>query len=159
MDSLEEFPMQDSGISEVSSEVSTVSVSEEIKRFQDEITKAGEEKHKFQSWKHQRTGERIRRESMGQICLGSEYSGPPCIPPRGVPITAPTIPSKMKNAPKSVSYAKHEATVLGMLVIETRQTGPGISGDCSAERSRQIEPSSYEAPAEPPGADNTEHDT
>ena len=33
-DSLEEISMMDSGISEVSSDVSTVSVSEEIRRFQ-----------------------------------------------------------------------------------------------------------------------------
>ena len=144
LDSLEDMTIQDSGISEESSEVSTVSVSEEIKRFQEEITKVSEENGKYHNWKHQRAGQ--------------NHNIPPDIPPRGVgSILAPTLPSKKKSFPKRVSYAKNEVTVLG--TSDEINTHAKVNKDTekSVISSRQIDPNLYEVPADPPHTDNTDH--
>ena len=154
MDSLEEMTMQDSGISEESSEVSTVSVSEEVKKFQQEITKACEENGKYKNWKHQRTGERqrsMRRKTLAYFDIGSGSNSPPEIPPRGMGILAPKLPSKKKSVPKRVSYAENEVTV-----FETSHFPVSQDVEKSYISSRQIEPSVYVAPAYPPSANEND---
>ena len=69
-DSLDEDgPVADSGVSEAGSqvseepsEVSTISVSEEIKKFQRDINTVATENTKFFTWKQQRVGQ-VRRHS------------------------------------------------------------------------------------------------
>ena len=141
LDSLEDMTIQDSGISEESSEVSTVSVSEEIKRFQEEITKACEENEQYQTWKQQRAGQ--------------NHDIPPNIPPRGVgSILVPKLPARKKSFPKRVSYAKNEVTVLGTLDEINTQVSVNKDTERSVLSSRQIDPSLYTAPADPPVTDN-----
>jgi hypothetical protein len=147
-DSLDEIAMMDSGISEVSSEVSTVSVSEEIRRFQQEINAVAVENVKYPSWKQQRLGEKTRsarRENLLDSDLDSEQQRTADLPPRGGSILLDTkLPTKRKNATKNVSYALNEVTVLG--TVEEIPTHLSVS----PERSRQIQPSSYFPPIEPP---------
>ena len=117
-DSLDEIAMMDSGISEVSSEVSTVSVSEEIKRFQQEINAVAVENVKYPSWKQQRLGEKTRSASSGESFidsdLDSEQQRTVDLPPRGGSILLDTkLPPKRKTALKTArktaqGEAKHK---------------------------------------------------
>merc|ERR1711892_207509 len=157
LDSLEEFTMLDSGISEVSSEVSAVSVSEEIKRFQQEINKVVVENVKYPTWKQQKVGVKTKNASAENFLNSDLESMPPDLPPRGVGILAPQLPKNRKNIQKRVSYAVNEVTVLGSLEdIPAPLSGSQNtkkSYNQSLERSRQIQPSSRIAPAYPPTAD------
>ena len=156
-DSLEEIAMMDSGISEVSSDVSTVSVSEEIRRCQQEINAVAVENVKYPSWKQQRLGEKTRSargENLIDSDLGSEQQRPGDLPSRGGSILLDTkLPPKRKNVMKSVSYVKNEVIVLGTIEEIPTHLSDSQAPICynhSVERSRQIQPSTYFAPIEPP---------
>ena len=146
--------MMDSGISEVSSEVSTVSVSEEIRRFQQEINAVAVENVKYPSWKHQRLGEKTRSASSGENLLDSDLDSEQQrtgdLPPRGGSILLPPkLPPKKKNATKSVSYAENEVRVLE-IPTHLSDSQATICYNHSVQRSRQIQPSTYFPPIEPP---------
>ena len=53
----------------------------------------------------------MRRKTLAYFDTGSESNSPPEIPPRGMGILAPKLPSKKKSVPKRVSYAENEVTV------------------------------------------------
>ena len=88
-----------------SPEIMTHSVSEEIKRLQQEINKVAVENVKFPTWKQQRTGAKQTGESQGNMKdtkkdLDKYY--PHQLPPVGKfvlqePITAPELPEKRRN--------------------------------------------------------------
>ena len=149
--------MMDSGISEVSSEVSTVSVSEEIRRFQQEINAVAVENVKYPSWKQQRLGEKTRSPSGENLIdsdLNSEQQRPVDLPQRGGSILMDTkLPPKKKNALKRVSYSEDEVRVFGTAEEIPTATATHQATICynhSVQRSRQIQPSTYFPPIEPP---------
>ena len=76
----------------------TISVSEEIKRFQQEINKVSDENVNFPSWKKERLGLNVKSESVN--CLkNSRIDSPPDLPPKKTSgsqesIKAPQLPRK-----------------------------------------------------------------
>ena len=86
--------------------------------------------------------------------LYSEQQRPVDLPPRGGNILLPPkLPPKSKNAMKSVSYAGHEVRVFGTVEEIPTATATHQATICynhSVQRSRQIQPSTYFPPIEPP---------
>ena len=148
---------------ETEEEVITVSVSQEVKRFQQEINKVAIENTKFRSWKKGRVGgmplrEALRRSASMDCGLesSSEESEAPCLPPRGRFTSEdslaepPRLPPRTKAA-KRVSYAPQEATVLG-----EQRAEEGRHNSTLERRQRQIQPSTHMPPEEPPGGEEVD---
>ena len=122
-------------------ELITIRVSEEVKRFQQEINKVAIENTRFHHWKKTRatvgslqSQHTVARRSASFESLvevanpmleqkqssssGKEEQPPPCLPPRNrftsqdSLLTGPTLPPRSKTS-KRVSYAPQEAIVLG----------------------------------------------
>lgn len=140
-------------VSEDTSEMSTISVSEEIKKFQTEINKASIDNVTFPNWKQKRSvGKRFSTSEESLVKSGCDKD--PDKPTVGHFVLQEN--TKNKNAPKRVSYATNEVTVFGL--HEDLTTGLSVKQvpeggfNRSLEKARQIQPSSHIAPAEPPTA-------
>ena len=135
---------------EVSKDVSAVSVSEEIKRLQQKINTVSVENVKFPSWKSLRSVVRLHSASVDSL-----IDNPPDLPPRArrkfgsqESILAPQLPPKKRNVPNNSSQPKSEGISTHNFVSKIPRRQPKHS----LNRSRQIQPISYIAPAAPPPA-------
>ena len=159
-------------------ELMTISVSQEVKRFQQEINKVAIENTRFHHWKKTRAPvgslqsqhtvvrrsasfESLVETQVGNPMLDSkrEEQPPPCLPPRSrftsqdSLLAAPALPPRSKTS-KRVSYAPQEATVLGSppdsnLVLD-------LHNKSLERRQRQIFPGTHMAPSEPPAEEERE---
>ena len=159
-------------------ELITIRVSEEVKRFQQEINKVAIENTRFHHWKKTRatvgslqSQHTVARRSASFESLvevanpmleqkqssssGKEEQPPPCLPPRNrftsqdSLLTGPTLPPRSKTS-KRVSYAPQEAIVLGS---PPETTLSDLHNKSLERRQRQIFPSTHMAPGEPPARD------
>ena len=172
-DSLDEFgPVAaDSGVSEVGSQLSeeagaevggsTVSVSEEIKRFQREINSVASENSRFFTWKQQRAGQ-LRQFSVSSENLAVRGGGGGSISNSSSPPEVSEPEPRVRHlSERNSSYADKEVTVLGLpeeipthLVVRGTHTQHNVN--VASERSRQIQPSSHVAPSYLPTGESTE---
>ena len=157
-------------------ELMTISVSQEVKRFQQEINKVAIENTRFHHWKKTRvpvgsvqSQHTVARRSASFESLvevanpmldpKDEQVAPPCLPPRSKftsqdsLLAAPALPPRSKTS-KRVSYAPQEATVLGSppesnLVLD-------LHNKSLERRQRQIFPGTHMAPSEPPTEEERE---
>ena len=159
-------------------ELMTISVSQEVKRFQQEINKVAIENTRFHHWKKTRAPvgslqlqHTVARRSASFESLvevanpmldpkDEHQVAPPCLPPRSrftsqdsLLAAAPALPPRSKPS-KRVSYAPQEATVLGSppesnLVLD-------LHNKSLERRQRQIFPGSHMAPSEPPAEEERE---
>ena len=156
----------DSGVSEAGSqgsedtavsEVSTVSVSDEIRRFQKEINTVAVENSKFFKWKQQRTPSKLSSENLikdvDESVNVEGYTNRQ---------SQNQIQHSSGDSSKRVSYSEKEVTVLGIPEeipshLFVRNDNVQIQyNNYSMERSRQIQPSSHVAPSHLPNGDITE---
>ena len=165
-DSLDEYgPVADSGVSEAGSqvseepsEVSTISVSEEIKKFQRDINTVATENTKFFTWKQQRVGQVSRHSGSEENLRGGEDVGAK----RKLSYSSSSSSSPDETGELEVvssQYSDKEVTVLGLpeeippnLVVK----GPNFKQNFASDRSRQIQPSSHVAPSYLPSGEATE---
>ena len=148
----------DSGVSEagsqlsedVPSEMSTISVTDEIRRFQKEINIVAVEKSKFFKWKKERTPSKngLTSESLSKETTKTQFD-------------------KADHTQESKDYEDHasvsdkEITILGIpkerpnLLFVKREN---VHVNCANgnERSRQIQPSSHVAPSYLPNGEATD---
>ena len=153
----------DSGVSEagsqlsedVPSEVSTISVTDEIKRFQKEINIVAVENSKFFKWKKQRTPSKI---GMSSESLSKEA------PKIQFDKTDHIQESNDYEDEDSVSNSDKEITVLGIpeerpnLLFVKRENNL-VNCANGNERSRQIQPSSHVPPSYLPNGEATDDPT
>ena len=158
-------------------ELMTISVSQEVKRFQQEINKVAIENTRFHHWKKtrapvgklQKSQHTVVRRSASFESLvetqvanpnskTSEEEAPPCLPPRSrftsqdsLLAQAPALPPRSKTS-KRVSYAPQEATVLG----SPPESNLDLYNKSLERRQRQIFPGTHMAPSEPPTEDEME---
>jgi len=133
------------------SEVPALSVSEEIKKLQQEIAKVTVENVKYPSWKRQRIEAWQARNCKESEKDTKRDNGKPHlqkIAPQEEMCVAQELPPKKTGVPKKVSYAENEVTVL----LFTEEAGNSLIPEEENKRSssRQIHPDSHIAPAEPP---------
>ena len=173
-DTLAENTLPDSGMSDGSvqlsdemQQVAKVSVREGIKLFQKDINKVAVENVKFPKWKQQRARRKTLSVS-GVSLIDSDFDSgqakPPYIHARGSILSKESVlspeltPKTMNVQQKRVSYAKNEVTVFGsqneLLNLHSAQE---TLVNHSFKRSRQIHPSSYVAPEEPPRNVSDDH--
>jgi hypothetical protein len=103
----------------------TISVSEEIKRFQQEINKVTDENVNFPSWKKERIDLNVKSESVN-CCKYSSKDSPPDLPPRRKPgskesIKAPQLPPKMKKGMENPGKPEHSLEIAHMIQPKTTQ--------------------------------------
>ena len=162
-------------------ELMTISVSQEVKRFQQEINKVAIENTRFHHWKKTRaplgslqSQHTVARrsasfESLVEVAnpmLDSRSSSnsreeqpPPCLPPRSrftsqdSLLAAPALPPRSKTS-KRVSYAPQEATVLGSPPESNLMLD--LHNKSLERRQRQIFPGTHMAPSEPPTEEERE---
>ena len=157
----------------------TISVSQEVKRFQQEINKVAIENTRFHHWKKTRapvgplhSQHTVARRSASfeslvevanpmldpKISSIREEQPPPCLPPRSKftsqdsLLSAPALPPRSKTS-KRVSYAPQEATVLGS---PPDSNLVDLHNKSLERRQRQIFPSTHMAPNEPPAEEERE---
>ena len=160
-------------------ELMTISVSQEVKRFQQEINKVAIENTRFHHWKKTRapvgplhSQHTVARRSASfeslvevanpmldpKISSIREEQPPPCLPPRSKftsqdsLLSAPALPPRSKTS-KRVSYAPQEATVLGS---PPDSNLVDLHNKSLERRQRQIFPSTHMAPNEPPAEEERE---
>ena len=148
----------DSGVSEagshlsedVPSEVSTISVTDEIRRFQKEINIVAVEKSKFFKWKKDRT---LSKNGLSSESLSKE--------------TTKTQFDKADHIQESKDYEDHdsvsdkEITVLGITkerpnLLFVKRENAHVNCANGNERSRQIQPSSHVPPSYLPNGETTD---
>ena len=157
---------RDSGVSTEGSHVSealgedelpTISVVQEVRRFQQEINKVAIANTLYHSWKKSRLVvgslqlQALRRSTSLESSLDCDLEEAPCLPPRYAAATSqesllqpPALPPKAR-AHKRVSYAPQEATVLGA------EQSTGYNNRSLERGQRQLLPSTHMAPRAPPG--------
>ena len=104
----------------------TISVSEEIKRFQQEINKVSDENVNFPTWKKERLGLNLKSESVN-CWKDSRRDRPPDLPHRIKPgpqesIKAPQLPPKINKGAENTGKPQHSLERAHIIRPKTTQT-------------------------------------